>query len=288
MNPPAPAQRTISCAVEAEGKGVHSGKPVRLRLEPAAPDSGIVFVREDMPGAPEVPARPENVSYAALQRMTVLERPLANGEKARVGMIEHLLSACAGLGVWNLRVVLDGYECPIFDGSAKEYVELLRGAGIADQGAPQRRWRLTKPVAILRDNAEIIAIPAERMRCTYFGEFRHAGIPDQQATIDLDRDDYAALVAPARTFCFHHEIEPLLKAGLIQGGSLDCAIVLKDGKPANGDYRIDNELARHKLLDLIGDLAILGAPVAAMISARASGHLLHQEFVRELLKEIEG
>lgn len=263
---------------------MHSGLPVKLRIEPGEPDTGIVFVRGDVHGEPEIVVRPENVVPDALNRMTVMRGE--SHSEATVGMTEHLLAACAGLGVVNVRVVLDAPECPIFDGSAQRYVELLREAGTKSQGKPQRCFRLRKPVGLIKDRAEIIALPAERTRLTFFAEFRHAGMDDQQVTFEPARDDFASLVAPARTFCFEKDIAQLRKAGLIKGGTLDCAIVIKEGEPTQGTYRLKNELARHKLLDLMGDLAVLGAPVLAMVSARATGHALHYEFVRMLQKEL--
>lgn len=284
MSNAAPQQRTIARAAEAEGIGVHGGHPVRLRLEPAPPDSAIVFVRADLPGAPELRVAPETVAPDSLNRMTVLRNSQA--PEASVGMTEHLLSACYGNGVTNLRIAIDAPECPIFDGSAMKYVQLLHQCGIEKQPRPARQFRLRKPVVLATDRAEIVALPAERTRLTFFAEFRHAGMSDEQVTFEPGADDYNALVAPARTFCFEHEVEKLREAGLIKGGSLDCAIVLKDGKPIQGEYRLQNELARHKLLDLMGDLAVLGGPVLALISARASGHALHYEFVRMLEKEL--
>lgn len=301
---PCPMQATLAAPAEAKGVGVHSGRPATLRLIPADPNTGIVFVRTDLAGAPEMPARIENIKTESLVRMTVLhnrewrgEDPLRMG--ASVGMIEHLMASCAGLGVTNLRVELDGPECPIFDGSGEFYVRLIHEAGIAPQNAPMRRWRLRKPVGLVRDNVEIIALPAESTRYTFFAEFRHAGMKDQQATFELFADDFASEVAPARTFCFWKDIEMLLKAGLIKGGSTENAIVIKDAAPVkvgedktpqpDGEFnwRVPNELARHKMLDLIGDLSVLGGPVLALISARASGHATHQEFARMLAPELE-
>lgn len=279
----AAVQQTISRPVEAEGVGVHSGQDVRIRLEPAEPETGIVFVRSDLSGSPEIPVRPESINPASARRMTVLETS-SGGKSASVGMIEHLLATCAGLGVSNLRVVINGAECPIFDGSARRYVQLIREAGLKSQDIPLLPLRLEHPIGLIRDHAEVIALPADRPRFTFFGEFRHRGLPDQQVTFEPGRDDFAADIAPARTFCFWEEIEALRDENLIQGGSLDCALVLRDGKPLNGEYRLTNELARHKLLDLMGDLAVLGRPVAAWISARASGHALHHEFVQLLMK----
>jgi len=216
--------------------------------------------------------------------MTVLRA--AEDENVQVGMVEHLLAACAGLGVWNLRARVDGPECPIFDGSALPYAELILSAGPATQTVPQRRWRLARPVAVWTDRGEVIALPAERTRLTTFTELARGGMPDQQATFVPDRDDFLAEIAPARTWCFEDEVQALREDGLIRGGSLDCAVVLRDGGPVGGSFRLQGEPARHKLLDLMGDLAVLGRPVAAMISARAAGHSLHQAFIAELRRHL--
>lgn len=282
-----PTQRTIRRSVEIEGAGVHGGQSVRLRLEPAPADSGILFHRIDLPGSAPIPARLESVRTGGVQRMSVLQGASTNGAQAPVvGMVEHLLAACAGLGVTNLNVSLDSAECPILDGSACEYARLLHDAGLEDQAVPARVYRLSRPVCLLKEGAEIIAIPALRPRYTFFGEFRHAGIADQQVTFDPQSDDFMKEIAPARTFCFWEEVKGLFDSGLIRGGSLENAIVLRDGRPMNGEYRMENELARHKLLDLMGDLAVLGRPLCAMVSARRTGHALHHEFNRLLAPEL--
>jgi UDP-3-O-[3-hydroxymyristoyl] N-acetylglucosamine deacetylase len=291
----AASQHTIRRPIERADIGVHSGRRVSLRIEPAAENTGITFIRSDLPGAPELTAAPDCMKILASRRMSVLERHDEQRGEIRVGMVEHLLSACAGLGVTNLRAVMDSEECPIFDGSALSYVEMIREAGMVAQTAPARRFRLKRPVGLLRDNAELIALPAERTRYTFFAEFQAAGLPDEQVTFEPSRENYESEIAAARTFCFWKDIEPLRAAGLIKGGSLDNAIVLKDGKPVElrgeieteGKFRMKDELARHKLLDLMGDMAVLGAPVLALISARASGHALHQEFIRILQNELE-
>jgi UDP-3-O-[3-hydroxymyristoyl] N-acetylglucosamine deacetylase len=281
-----PFQQTISRPVEIEGVGVHGGRRTRLRLEPAPEHHGIVFVRDDLQDAPEIPVRPESVKTAGVQRMTVLHRPDLAGASPIVGMTEHLLAACMARGITNLRARLDAPECPILDGSALEYWRLLERAGTATQAAPARRLRLRRPVCLLRPDADIVALPADHMRLTFFGEFHQRGVPDERATFVLGRDDFEREIAPARTFTFYEDIRPLLEANLIQGGSLDCAIVLKDGGPMTGDYRLDNELARHKLLDLLGDLGVLGAPILASISARKTGHALHHAFIEKLREEL--
>lgn len=279
-------QRTIQKSVEAEGVGVHSGKNVHLRLEPAPENSGIVFVRGDLADAPEIPVGPDSVDLSGVQRMTLLRPPGDRKSNVAVGMTEHLLAACTATGVTNLRVTVDAPECPIFDGSGLEYLRLIERAGIESQSAVARTFGLKRPVVMIKENAEMVALPAQQMRLTYFGEFAHAGLPDEQVTFEVGNDDFTTRLAPARTFCFYEDIQPLLEANLIQGGSLDSAIVLRDGKVMNGEFRMENELASHKLLDLLGDLTLLGGRINASISARRTGHALHHEFLQILREEI--
>lgn len=279
-------QKTIRQPVEIEGVGVHGGRAVRLRLEPAENDAGIRFLRTDLPGSPVIPVSPRSVRRSGVQRMTVLESATGDGTLASVGMTEHLLAACSAAGITNLEVRIDAPECPILDGSSLEYWRRLEQAGVQEQDRPARVFRLRRPVCLTTPDADLVALPADRMRLTYFAEFRNRGFPDEQVTFDVERDDFSTEIAPARTFAFHEEIEALLKRDLIQGGSLDCAIVIRDGKPMNTAYRLQNELARHKLLDLLGDLGVLGAPVLAAISARKSGHALHHEFVARMKEEL--
>jgi UDP-3-O-[3-hydroxymyristoyl] N-acetylglucosamine deacetylase len=216
--------------------------------------------------------------------MTVLESPGPEGAIASVGMTEHLLATCSAAGLTNLDVRINAGECPILDGSALEYWRLIEKSGLREQEKPARILRLRKPVCLTTPHADIVALPADRMRLTFFGEFRDRGLADEQVTFEPDTDDFSTEIAPARTFAFYEEIESMLSDDLIQGGSLDCAIVIRDGRPMNTAYRLKNELARHKLLDLLGDLGVLGAPVLASISARKTGHALHHDFI-ELLKE---
>lgn len=283
---PTRRQKTIERPVEVEGVGVHGGRPVRLRLEPAEPDAGIRFVRTDLPGTPVIPVSPQSVRRSGVQRMTVLESAGENGTPAVVGMTEHLLAACLAAGITNLTARIDAAECPILDGSSLEYWRLLERGGVKSQDRAARVLRLRRPVCLTTPDADLVALPADRMRLTYFAEFRSRGLADEQVTFDVERDDFATQIAPARTFAFYEEIESLLKSNLIQGGSLDCAVVLRDGKPMNTSWRLQNELARHKLLDLLGDLGVLGAPVLAAISARKSGHALHHEFIDRMKEEL--
>ena len=276
------SQTTIASPAEAEGVALHSGAQVRVRLCPAAANEGIRFIRTDLPGQPSILATPESVNRPALARRTELLGP----EGVAVATVEHLLATCLAMGVDNLRVELDGPELPIFDGSAMPFVRMICQVGTTPLERPRRRLRLRRPVSLIRPGAEIHAVPADAMDLAFIVDLSRAGLPPQVALHSLGSADFAAKVAPARTFCFFEDVEALRAAGLIRGGSLECAIVIRDGHPVDSEYRLPNELACHKLLDLIGDLAILGCPLGAMVSARATGHALHHEFIDLLRKDL--
>ncbi|MEN6624909.1 MAG: UDP-3-O-acyl-N-acetylglucosamine deacetylase [Candidatus Sumerlaeia bacterium] len=275
-------QTTIARAVSTEGIGLHTGRMTGVEFTPAQTNEGIVFIREDLPGRPMIPALPDAVNGEMLARRT----ELVNADGHSVAMIEHLLAACLAMGIDNLRVGMNGPELPIFDGSALPYAQLLEQAGAQKLEAARHPWRLTRTVTMVDGDAEIVAIPAESMSIAFFCDLAHANIKDQVAEFQVGIGDFINDLAPARTWVFYEDVVKLQEAGLIRGGSLDCAIVLRDGKPMNTHYRLDQELARHKLLDFLGDLAILGRPVNALLTARGTGHRLHHQFIESLRKEL--
>lgn len=280
-------QATLAGPAELSGVGLHCGQQVRVRLLPAEPGTGICFQRTDLENCVAIRAEHAAVNGPALTRRTeLLARDPLLGD-ITVGMTEHLLGACMGLGIDNLRVELDGPELPILDGSGAPYAAALVGAGRHEQEEPRRIWRLRNTVSLTQGSAEIIATPAESMRCVFFAELRHAGIENQCAAWHGQPDEFLNAIAPARTFVFHEDVEKLRAAGLIRGGTLECAIVLKDGQPWQTEYRLPNELASHKLLDLLGDLAVLGGPIRALITARGTGHALHHAFVERLQEALD-
>ncbi len=276
-------QNTIRRPVESGGVALHTGEKVHFKLLPSDTCEGIIFQRVDLPGSPLVRVHPDSVCRKSLQRRTEL---VGKGD-ARVATTEHLLASCMAFGIDNLRIELDGPEMPIFDGSALPFTRLLALAGRTEMKQPRIPWKLLEPTGIQRDGAEIMAVPAERMQLVFFAELKHAGLQNQHAEIDLSSNKFTDEVAPARTFVFYEDLEKLRAGGLIRGGSLECAIVIRDGEPVQTVYRLDNELATHKLLDFIGDLAILGRPVNAIISARGSGHALNFEFVDILRRKLK-
>jgi UDP-3-O-acyl N-acetylglucosamine deacetylase len=283
MSSAAPArQTTLARAVEACGVALHSGASIHVRLLPAPADAGIRFRRADLPHQPIIPVSPDAIRRDAANRRTELTEPAGTA----VATTEHLLAACLGLGLDNALIELDGPELPIFDGSALPYVDLIDRAGLTELDAPRRLWRLRRPVSLVRERAQLHAVPAAQLCLAFVADLAAAGLPCQVASLALHPDTFRAAIAPARTFCFYEDVEQLRAAGLIRGGSLDCAIVLRDGRPIGTDYRLPNELSCHKLLDLMGDLAILGRPIGALISAHATGHALHHEFIDLLRKEL--
>lgn len=271
----AKSQRTIADAVDIEGVGLHSGAPARLRILPAEPDAGISFVRRDLGGI-TIPAAHrylQDSSYA-----TTL-----GCDSAAVATVEHLLSALHGVGIDNAIIEVDGSEIPILDGSALPFVEAIHAAGRRRQRARRRYLGLQKPISIRRGDRTILALPSNELRITYAIDFPHSAIGYQVWSARLDRSSFAAAIAPARTFCLLRDVEAMQKAGLALGGSLDNAVVVGDDGVLNESLRFPDEFVRHKVLDLIGDLALLGMPLRAHVIAFKGGHGTHAELVGALL-----
>jgi len=254
-----------------------------VTLEPAPVDHGIVFLREDLPpDAVRIGVGPTSIREDALTRQTTLGNGLA---ASRVATVEHLLSTCQGLGVDNLLVRLDGPEVPLLDGSALPWVELLGETGLAEQDGERRFFAPTEPVTWSEKEIEITLLPDTELRVTYFADYGSDVVGVQSFHFGPD-EDYAKEVAPARTFVFVHEIEALRRANLIKGGSLENALVITDEGYMNGPLRFDNEIARHKALDLLGDLRLLGSPLRGHVLANRSGHRAHALFVQYLASRL--
>jgi len=273
-------QRTIAEKISCTGIGLHSGEPVQLTLHPARAGSGIVFVRTDLPQLVEVPANHSAVTS------TRLATTLGRGD-ATVGTVEHLLSALCGLGIDNVRVEVDGPEIPVMDGSAASFVFLIRAAGIFDQGVPRRSLRVRRALEV-RDGDRLIRIePARELRVTYSVDFAHPAIGRQQLRdLVIDDESFESEICRARTFGFLREVEALWRSGLARGGNLDNTVVMDDFRVLNRDgLRWSDEFVRHKALDLIGDLALLGLPLEGHVVVERGGHALHQRLVRALLDQ---
>ncbi|MHB8534387.1 MAG: UDP-3-O-acyl-N-acetylglucosamine deacetylase [Sulfuricaulis sp.] len=276
-------QRTLKNVIRATGVGLHTGEKVYLTLRPASSDTGIVFRRIDLADPVEIRACPENVSDTRLS--TTLEN---NG--VRVSTVEHLMSAFAGLGIDNAYVDLTAAEVPIMDGSAGPFVFLVQSAGIAEQSAPKRFMRIKKKIYLEDGDKWACFEPFEGFKVSFAIEFNHPTFRNstQNASVDFSTTSFVKEVSRARTFGFMGDLEALRAAGLARGGGLDNAIVLDDYRILNDDgLRYEDEFVKHKVLDAIGDLYLLGHPLIGSFSAHKSGHSLNNRLLRELVANQE-
>ena len=277
------AQRTLKTLTKAVGVGLHSGQRVELTLRPAGPDTGIVFRRVDLPEPIDITVSAEAVTD------TRLASTLSCGQ-AKVHTVEHLMSACAGLGIDNLYVDITAEEVPILDGSASSFVYLLQSAGIELQNAPKQFIRILETIETSEGAGENLKwarlTPYNGYRLSFEIDFKHPAVDStgQQVVFDVGKDNYARDIARARTFGFTKDVEMMRSNGLALGGGLDNAIVMDDYKVLNSDgLRYDDEFVKHKILDAMGDLFIVGKPMLASYSAFRSGHAMNNKLLRALL-----
>jgi len=268
-------QRTLRNKASCMGIGLHSGKPVSLSILPAAADHGIIFRRTDDSNR-RVRARVENVLRTRFA--TTLSE---NGTS--VATTEHLLSALYALGIDNAVLELDGAEVPILDGSAAPFLLMVHEAGIQKLEARRRLLVIEEPVSLTEHGSTICVEPASGFEVSYAIDFPHPIIAAQRFEGSLERRTYIEEIAPARTFCFLRDVEGMRRLGLALGGSLDNAVVVADHGVLNESLRFPDEFVRHKVLDLIGDLALLGATLVGRVSAERAGHHLHTRLVQEIL-----
>ncbi|MCH7818876.1 MAG: bifunctional UDP-3-O-[3-hydroxymyristoyl] N-acetylglucosamine deacetylase/3-hydroxyacyl-ACP dehydratase [Candidatus Marinimicrobia bacterium] len=301
-------QRTIANPVHFSGVGLHTGLKSRVTFRPAPVNHGIRFVRTDLENSPEIIPHISNV--VDLNRGTSIEQ---NG--VRIHTVEHVLSAISGLQIDNVYVELTNKEPPVGDGSAKPFVDVLLKAGFVEQSEIRKYFRVDEPITVSQPNrnAEIVVLPSEEFRITFLVDYENPAIGKKYTSMYSLEKEFVKEFAPARTFCFLHEVEELHKAGLIRGGNLNNAIVVVDRKLGSKDMkqlkklldikgkvtvpesgilngkklRFENEPVRHKTLDLIGDLALLGMPIKAHILAARSGHLTNVMLVKRLSKILE-
>jgi len=275
-------QRTLGAPVELSGTGLHEGRPASVRITPAASGAGIVFRRTDLPGGPEVRVGPEGLGAA--ERRTRLVH-----DSAEVHTVEHLLAALLAARLDNVLIEIDGPELPGLDGSAMPWAAALSQAGAVEQDGERRTLRLARAVAVALDGASVAAIPTgrESLELSYTLDYSRQGLPPQHVEASLPGTDFAAEIAPARTFVLAAEAAGLRAAGLGRGATPENTLVLaRDGQPVEGSLRFPDEPARHKMLDLLGDLALLGADLQARVVAVKSGHRAHHELVRRLAAEL--
>ena len=279
------AQRTLKSLTKAVGVGLHGGQRVELTLRPAAPDTGIVFRRVDLPEPVDIPVTAESVTD------TRLASTISNGG-VKVNTIEHLMSACAGLGLDNLYIDITAEEVPILDGSSASFVYLLQSAGIALQNKAKRFIRVKKPVEVCEGEGRNLKWarldPFHGYKLAFEIEFDHPAVnaTGQRVEFDMGSGRYAREIARARTFGFTRDVEMMRSRGLGLGGGLDNAIVMDDVKVLNADgLRYSDEFVKHKILDAIGDLYIVGKPLLAAYSAFRSGHAMNNQLLRALLAQ---
>lgn len=271
-------ETTIQRPVEASGVGLHSGVPVRIRILPAPPATGIVFVRTDLEGF-RIPASwryVQKVSYAtSLMRQGVL-----------ISTTEHLLSTFYSMAVDNALVEIDNLEVPILDGSGKPFVELIRAAGIRESRRKRRYLRIRREFSVEHDGRRIRILPADRFLLTCEVFFEHPMVGRQRLELDVTPEDYARELAPARTFGFEHQLAQMRDMGLIRGASLNNAVCFDRTSVLNPEgLRFPDECCRHKALDLIGDLALIGKPLLGHVIAEKAGHAMHFALVQRIMND---
>jgi UDP-3-O-[3-hydroxymyristoyl] N-acetylglucosamine deacetylase len=274
-------QRTLKSLIRASGVGLHTGQKVRMTLRPAPPETGVVFRRVDLPAPVDIPARADAVGETRLSSCLVRDG-------AKVYTVEHLMSALGGMGVDNVFVDLDASEVPIMDGSASPFVLLIQQAGIEQQRAPKRFLRVTRRVEVTDGDKWARLEPYEGYRLSFSIDFRHPVIErsTQSVVVDFADNAYLKEIARARTFGFMHEVESLRESGLALGGGLENAVVLDEFRVLNAEgLRFADEFIRHKLLDAVGDLYLLGRPLLGAFSAHKSGHALNNRLLRAALAQ---
>jgi UDP-3-O-[3-hydroxymyristoyl] N-acetylglucosamine deacetylase len=280
-------QKTLARPLSLSGHGVHSGRECAVTLVPAPVGYGVRFIRADLPGTPEIPVCPSSISEEPLLRQTILCHP--QDKSVSVRTVEHILAVLHGLGIDNARVEMTGPEAPIWDGGAGELARRVAACGTRRQEAAERRtFRIGKPVSFAPEDTpgvEYTAWPSETLTVTYFLEYNHPVIGSQAVSFRVEPDVFAAEIAPARTFCTSAEVEYLRSRGLVKGGQTGNAIVVGDEGILNTRLRWPDEMARHKLLDLLGDLLLIGAPVRGHVLAYRGGHHANAQFIRFLGKE---
>ena len=275
-------QRTIKNPVELSGIGLHTGAEANLRLLPADADSGVIFVRTDMPDEPPIPA---TLHY-------VIDNPrrttLKNG-KAEVHTVEHLCAALMGIGIDNLEIHIDGVELPGLDGSAQPFLEKIREAGVVEQKAPRKTYELKEPLVVNCGDSSLSAMPngQQGLELAYTLDFPGTSVGSQYLALEVDEAAFTEKIAPARTFCFAEEAEELRKRGLGRGADTTNTLVIQNGTVVENKLRFDDEFVRHKILDLMGDLFLTGVDLHGKIIATKTGHHANRLLVKQIIERIE-
>ena len=273
------AQRTLRRTVTCAGIGLHSGHKVTLSLKPAPADYGIRFQRADLGGL-EIPATITHLG--GIELATAL-----NGGTGSVETVEHLLAALSATEIDNVCIELNSPEVPIMDGSAAPFVYLVQDAGVRELGTPRKYLKVIRPISLSHGDKRIALYPSDHFKVTYSISFDHPLLRHQSRSMSITEQTFVEEIAPARTFGFLKEVEMLRQKGLALGGSLDNAIVLGETGVLNNALRFEDEFVRHKILDAIGDLALVGYPVIGHLVAHRAGHALHTAFAAKILEETD-
>ncbi|MCX7918158.1 MAG: UDP-3-O-acyl-N-acetylglucosamine deacetylase [bacterium] len=269
-------QRTIRQSVVYSGIGLHTGNETTVTFHPAPENYGVRFVRTDLDHAPEIPCDIDHV--IDITRGTTL-----GTDSVKVHTVEHILAAVAGLSIDNLRIEVNANEPPVGDGSSIPFVEKLLEVGIVEQSAPKRYFQLKEPLWLtFSDDVYLVMLPADELKITYTVSYQHPLLKSQFASFVINNGIFTTEIAPARTFCFLHEVEALRQQGLIKGGNLNNAVVIGEDTILNDSLRFENEFVRHKILDLIGDLYLLGQPIKGHVIVVKSGHASNVKLVQRL------
>ncbi len=267
-------QQTIKKELKYSGIGLHTGEQIHLVLKPAPVDTGISFVRENLPDKPRIEVCLKNVNKRSRELSL-------KDNRSEIHTVEHLLATLAGLGIDNIEIVINGNEVPIGDGSAIHFVELLKDE-IISQDKPKKVFSPKEPFWVSLKDKHIVLLPSDEFRITYTIDFDHRIVKTQFASFVITKETFIKEIAPARTFGFLKEVEALYAQGLAKGGSLENAIVIGEDRILNDNLRFDNELVRHKILDLIGDFSLIGMSILGHIIAVKSGHELNLKLLQKL------
>jgi UDP-3-O-[3-hydroxymyristoyl] N-acetylglucosamine deacetylase/3-hydroxyacyl-[acyl-carrier-protein] dehydratase len=275
-------QRTIARPVEARGIGLHTGSESVLRFLPKEPNSGVRFIRTDVPGRPAIPAR---IDYAIDHTNDPRRTTLDNGE-VEIGTVEHVLAALAGLGIDNLDIEISSPEPCEPDGSSAPFVKVLQEAGIVDQPDLRHYYEAKRPISFQQNGTQRILLPHDGLRITFTIDYANKLVGTQYASFELDTDVFLNEISSARTFAMFEDVEPLRKSGLIKGGSLANAVVVTSTEiKCDEPLRFENEFVRHKVLDLIGDMSLLGMPIKGHIIGVRGGHAVNVAFVKKIMED---
>lgn len=280
MNPK--IQTTLAHEVSFSGIGLHTGNKTTARFLPAPVNTGIRFIRSDLPQAPEILADLSHV-HGVIRGTTI-----GLDETRRMHTVEHILSALYGLGIDNLRIEVTANEPPVADGSSLPFVQLFQKAGVREQEASRDILRVTEPILYNADGVVLLALPDPALRISCTIDYKHPMLKSQFASFEITPESFCREIAPARTFCFDHEIEALKKSGLAKGGNMENAIVIGEKNIHTDKLRFENEFVRHKILDLLGDLYLLGRPLQAHIVAIRCGHNHNIAFAKRLAERLAG